>query len=57
MKLPYPLRSMCVDVTFHPFCWGFGFHRRKLTEAAKANADHHWWFRLLCFTVAYRRML
>lgn len=56
--MKYPLNSMAMALTFHPFTWGAHWHRRKdLTEAAKKAGATQWWVRLGCFTLAYHRMI
>ena len=55
--LPYPLRAFCIQVAFHPFCWGLDCHNHRRTEFAKSQAETQWYLRLGCFTISYRRML
>ncbi len=56
--LPYPLRAVCLELTFHPFCWGLSrCSRLHMAEHFKANAETQWWVRFGCFTLSYRRML
>lgn len=58
--IPYPLRSAKISVDFMPF--GFWlkpsfFHKKSLTEAAKADGNTIWWARWAWFQISYSRWL
>ena len=56
--IPYPLSAACIEVAFHPFCWGINIHIREgLTDFAKEQGVDFWFIRIGCFTVSYRRMI
>lgn len=58
MKIPYPLRATRISISLNPF--GFWLkpqfmHKKKLTEAAKANGETIWWARWAWFQIEYGR--
>lgn len=58
-RVPYPLRSASVSLTFVPFTfWRPSFtHRKSLTEEARSNGEAIWWVRFGWVQISYSRML
>ena len=63
MKIPYPLRAFCLELSFHPFSvfggtlFDYVNRSKTMTEVAKREATTIWWIRFLCCTISYKRML
>jgi hypothetical protein len=58
-RIPYPLRAASISIRIAPFgFWKPSFtHRKRLTEAARANGETIWWARFAWFQISYARML
>lgn len=58
-RIPYPLRSISISLTFVPFTfWRPSFtHRKTMAEAYRANGETIWWARFAWFQISYSRML
>jgi hypothetical protein len=58
IRIPYPLRAMRISLAFTPFSWwNLRFHKRELTEFAKAQAETQWWLNVGPFQLSYGRLL
>lgn len=56
--IPYPIRAARISIDLNPF--GFWlkplfFHKRHLSERAKADGNTIWWARWAWFQITYSR--